>query len=240
MTNLNLMAASNEPTMSSLELREVINAARREFSEPVVENSHFIKRVENELDGELGESKIFRHPQSGAEMKFYDLTIEQCTLVGMRESKGVRRQVVAKLKEKDRPRQLSKAEMTLMVISDLQNEIEQQRALIEQQKPAVDFAKRIASAEKGVHLGNFAKSVGLGPRKIFEILREQRVLMSNGARRNLPYQEFVERGYFTVRQSTYETNAETRISHTPLVTGKGEQWLTNRLISSGVLKAVAS
>lgn len=55
------------------------------------DNGQFIARVKDELDGELGVCKIFAHPQSGAEMKFYDLTIEQCTLVGIRESKGVRR-----------------------------------------------------------------------------------------------------------------------------------------------------
>ncbi|MBM7455201.1 phage antirepressor YoqD-like protein [Oceanisphaera litoralis] len=142
--------------------------------------------------------------------------------------------------EKKAARPLSKAEMTLMVITDLQNEVTQQAALIEQQKPAVEFAKRIAGADKGVKLGNFAKSSGLGPRRIFEILREHNILMTGGDRHNLPYQEYIERGYFTVRQSTYEANAETRISHTPLITGKGEQWLTRRLLAVGVLKAVVN
>lgn len=138
--NLPINTNSGELTMSSLDLRDIINAARKEFGEPAVRNDQFVGRVEDELEGELGVCKIFAHPQSGAEMRFYDLTIEQCTLVGMRESKGVRRQVVVKLKEKEQPRQLSKAEMTLMVIGGLQSEVANQKLLIEQTTAERDHA----------------------------------------------------------------------------------------------------
>lgn len=86
-------------TMTSLELLEIINSVREEFNESRVENSHFLRRIEDELDGEMGDTKTFRHPQNKVEMRYYTLTLEQCTLVGMRESKGVRRAVLAKLKE---------------------------------------------------------------------------------------------------------------------------------------------
>lgn len=86
-------------SMTSLELRELINAARKEFGEAVVENSHFVKRIEDELEGELGRSKTFRASRTGTPMKGYDLTFEQCLLVGMRESKAVRRTVLAKIKK---------------------------------------------------------------------------------------------------------------------------------------------
>ena len=92
------LMTSNSQTMSSLELRDIINAARAEHDESKVRNDKLIARIEDELDGELGAWKIFTHPQSGAEMRYYDLTRDQCTLVGMRESKGVRRSVLAKLK----------------------------------------------------------------------------------------------------------------------------------------------
>ncbi|MDI5823404.1 phage antirepressor KilAC domain-containing protein, partial [Salmonella enterica subsp. enterica serovar Kentucky] len=41
-----------------------------------------------------------------------------------------------------------------------------------------------------------------------------------------------------VRQGTYETNGEVRASFTTMLTGKGEQWLTKRLIAGGVLPEV--
>uniref|UniRef100_UPI003F58FC16 phage antirepressor KilAC domain-containing protein n=1 Tax=Vibrio cholerae TaxID=666 RepID=UPI003F58FC16 len=64
--------------------------------------------------------------------------------------------------------------------------------------------------------------------------------MAGGERHNLPFKEFIERGYFQVRQGSYEANGETRISHTPLITGKGEQWLTKKLIDFGILKATVA
>ncbi|MBE0470615.1 MAG: hypothetical protein IBX55_14040 [Methyloprofundus sp.] len=93
-----MISSKQQETMTSLDLRDLINAARVEHGESKVENGHLLKRIEDELEGELGVSKIFRHPQSGAEMRYYDLTRDQCTLVGMRESKGVRRSVLEKLK----------------------------------------------------------------------------------------------------------------------------------------------
>ena len=119
---------------------------------------------------------------------------------------------------------------------ELEHKDEQLRA----QAPAVEFAKKIASSDKGVPISAFAKTVGLGPVKLFNQLRDMRILMGgNGLRRNLPFQEYMDRGYFAVRESHYEANGETRLSFTPLITGKGQQWLTGKLIDQGVLKGVA-
>ncbi len=107
--------------------------------------------------------------------------------------------------------------------------------------PAVAFAKQIASVEKGITLSAFAKTVGLGPTKLFAMLRERKILMScRGERWNLPMQEFVDRGYFATRESTFDSNGERRISFTPLITGKGQQWLVERFIREGVLRGVAA
>lgn len=112
---------------------------------------------------------------------------------------------------------------------------------VAQDAPAVEFAKKIASADKGVPISAFAKTVGLGPLKLFDLLREMRILMGgNGHRRNLPFQEYLDRGYFSVRESPYEASGETRLSFTPLITGKGQQWLTGKLIERGVMKGVAA
>ncbi len=121
---------------------------------------------------------------------------------------------------------------------------EQKQALemkVAQDAPAVEFAKKIASADKGVQISNFAKTLGMGPIKLFDLLREMRILMGgNGHRRNMPFQEYLDRGYFAVRENPYDSNGETRLSFTPLITGKGQKWLTAKLIEAGVLKGVAA
>ena len=93
-----MLPETQTPKMTSLELRDIINAARVEHGESKVRNDQLLARIEDELEGELGVCKIFAHPQSGAEMRYYDLNRDQCTLVGMRESKAVRRTVLDKLK----------------------------------------------------------------------------------------------------------------------------------------------
>ena len=92
-----VMNVSADVTMSSLDfLKDVINPARMVQGEPEVKNAHFVARVEDELDDLPAVKTINRY---GNTVKYYELTMEQMMLVGMRESKAVRRAVLAKLKE---------------------------------------------------------------------------------------------------------------------------------------------
>lgn len=124
-------------------------------------------------------------------------------------------------------------------------ELAEQKMALEQKvamdAPAVEFAKQIASVEKGITLSAFAKTVGLGPNTLFTLLRDRKILMScRGERWNLPMQEYVDRGLFATRESSFDSNGERRISFTPLITGKGQQWLVERLIRDGILRGVAA
>lgn len=128
----------------------------------------------------------------------------------------------------------------LLEAGRLAMELDQAQATIALQAPKAEFADRVAGADKGTLIGNFAKTVGLGPKQIFAVLRELRILMSGGNRHNLPFQEYLDRGYFTVAEKPYEVHGETRLGFQPLITGKGQQWLTKRLIDSGHLKGMAA
>ena len=128
----------------------------------------------------------------------------------------------------------------LLEAGRLAMELDQAQATIAIQAPKAEFADRVAGADKGTLIGIFAKTVGLGPKQIFAVLRELRILMSGGNRHNLPFQEYLDRGYFTVAEKPYEVHGETRLGFQPLITGKGQQWLTKRLIDSGHLKGMAA
>lgn len=161
--NLPINTNAGEETMSSLALRDMINAARVNAGENKIRNDQFFVRVEDELEGELPVAKKMVNPAGGRPQKYYDLTIEQCTLVGMRESKGVRRQVVAKLKEKEQPHKLTKAEMTLMVIGDLQEEVEQQKLILEQttaeRDQAIKTKAQISSSREASTMGKLSAAM---------------------------------------------------------------------------------
>lgn len=84
-------------TMTSIELLEIINQARAEFGEPKIRNNKFVEKIEDELEGNAYTKSATVPEGGGTPMETIELTREQCMLVAMRESKGVRRKVLAKL-----------------------------------------------------------------------------------------------------------------------------------------------
>ncbi|HAI1440497.1 TPA: DNA-binding protein [Escherichia coli] len=101
--------------------------------------------------------------------------------------------------------------------------------------PKVEFADRVGEA-CGILIGNFAKVVGIGPNKVFAWMRDHKILIASGSRRNVPMQEYMDRGYFTVKETAVNTNHGIQISFTTKITGRGQQWLTRKLLDNGMLK----
>lgn len=67
-------------------------------------------------------------------------------------------------------------------------------------------------------------------------LRDHKILIASGSRRNVPMQEYMDRGYFTVKETAVNTNHGIQISFTTKITGRGQQWLTRKLLDNGMLK----
>ncbi|HFU7898591.1 TPA: phage antirepressor KilAC domain-containing protein, partial [Escherichia coli] len=89
-------------------------------------------------------------------------------------------------------------------------ELAEQKQLLEQKAhqlnqqlvaaaPKVDFADRVSVA-KGILIGNFAKVVGLKQNALFAWLRENGILIASGGRKNVPFQQYINAGYFTVKE----------------------------------------
>lgn len=99
MTNANSITTSeNNQTMSSVELLKVINKARKDFNEPSVRLNKFNEKIEDELSGDHYTKSVVQNPNN-TESTIYHLTLDQCMLISMRETKSVRRYVLAKIKE---------------------------------------------------------------------------------------------------------------------------------------------
>lgn len=132
------------------------------------------------------------------------------------------------------PQTLPEALRLAADLAEKKAELENQLAIA---APKVDFADRVSEAG-GVLIGNYAKAVGIGQNKLFAWLRDNGVLMAAGERRNVPRQEYLGRGYFTVKETAVNTNHGVTISFTSKITGKGQQWLTRKLLDHGLLKAI--
>ncbi|EKT0357607.1 phage antirepressor KilAC domain-containing protein [Escherichia coli] len=129
-------------------------------------------------------------------------------------------------------------------------ELAEQKQLLEQKAhqlnqqlvaaaPKVDFADRV-SVVKGILIGNFAKVVGLKQNALFAWLRGNGILIASGGRKNVPFQQYINAGYFTVKEVVLDDEDGYQIRLTPQLTGKGQQWLTRKLLDAGLLKPVAA
>ena len=101
---------------------------------------------------------------------------------------------------------------------------------IEEQKPLVEFANKVSDSSNLIDMGKMAKllkdeHINIGRNRLFDWLRNNGILMSN----NIPYQRYIDGGYFEVKESTYETAYGTKTSITTKVTGKGQIYITEKL-----------
>jgi Rha family phage regulatory protein len=74
-------------------------------------------------------------------------------------------------------------------------------------KPKGDFYDAVAGSDSLIDMNQVAKTLnvkGLGRNKLFEFLRNQKILMSN----NQPYQQYVDRGFFKLIEVRW-TNPKT-------------------------------
>ncbi|EFK9286216.1 phage antirepressor KilAC domain-containing protein [Escherichia coli] len=229
-------------TIDSQTLLKMVNEARKLCGEPLVRNNKFIEKVVDELEGETYTKSVGR--KNGANIDIITMTFKQALRVAARESKAVRRSLIDKLEELQQASTASPAiPQTLPEALRLAAELAEQKMQLEQQlvaaAPKVDFADRVSVA-KGILIGNFAKVVGLKQNALFVWLRENGILIASGGRKNVPFQQYINAGYFTVKEVVLDDEDGYQIRLTPQLTGKGQQWLTRKLLDAGVLKPVAA
>lgn len=98
MINANIITQSSvSQVMRSDELLKIINISRKEAGEKPVRLNDFNNRVVDELCGDHYETFVVQNTNN-TESTIYNLNLDQCMLVSMRESKVVRRSVLEKLK----------------------------------------------------------------------------------------------------------------------------------------------
>ena len=119
--------------------------------------------------------------------------------------------------------ELSIEEMTLLVIQNMQSKIADQSRQLEEQKPKVEFADKISTIENAVSIGDYGKAIGIGQNKLFSQLRDLKILNDS----NIPYQKFIDAGYFKVIEWILEKKNQAKFK--TLITGKGQLYLAERI-----------
>lgn len=121
----------------------------------------------------------------------------------------------------------------LRLAADQQEKIEAQQKLLTEQKPKVEFFDAVAESKSAVSMNEVAKCLavpGMGRNNLFKFLRGNKVLMDT----NLPYQEYIDRGYFRVIEQKWTgKDGMPQISYKTLVYQKGLDFIRKAIESGG-------
>lgn len=108
--------------------------------------------------------------------------------------------------------------------------INQLNERIRHEKPLVEFANQVSNTNNLIDMNAMAKlaraeNIPVGRNRLFDRLKRMGVLMSN----NLPYQQYIDRGYFAVKESVFEVDGLKKTYQQTLVTGKGQVFIIGLL-----------
>lgn len=94
----------------------------------------------------------------------------------------------------------------------------------------VEFATHVTESADSVSVGEFAKilkkeNIPIGRNRLFTWLRDNHYLMEN----NVPYQTYIERGYFDVVEVVKTTSYGDMMFPTTMIKGKGQVALLEKI-----------
>jgi phage antirepressor YoqD-like protein len=111
-----------------------------------------------------------------------------------------------------------------------------ERKCIEQQ-PKADFYDSVTECKDAIDIGKVAKvlNIGLGRNRLFEILRHKGILQSG----NIPYQKYIDTGYFRVIEQKYTApDGITHINIKTLVYQRGVEFIRRTCAENRYLKTI--
>lgn len=127
----------------------------------------------------------------------------------------------------------------LRLAADLAEQKEQLAAQNALLAPKAEVYDALMSADGTYAVGDAAKILGTGEVRLFKLLRDRGVLMdgnrSGAEHHNLPYQQYLERGYFQVITRPRPGGDAGRVTQTTRITAKGLAWLQKGMTQQGLL-----
>lgn len=120
----------------------------------------------------------------------------------------------------------------LRALADAEEEKERLALENEEMKPKAEFYDTVAESSTTFEVGVVAKilNFGIGRNKLFKFLRNEGILNPD----NIPYQQYVDAGYFKVVEMPYgKLNGDTLVGKKTVVYQKGIDYIRKRLIKKG-------
>lgn len=212
---MNLPISTNQDfTMRSFDLWVKLNEFRELEGGSKIQHGDFLARVEDEC-GDLGVSDFFPHPQNKQPVRFYSLNKDQMLLVGMRESKVIRKKVLDWLKNLGTPSLPTSFAEALQLAAD-------QAKQLELAAPKVEFHDTVVQSDHTYKFQEAGKKIQQRPNKFVKWLRDNGYLMKN----NIPYQQYVDLGVMIIHTGI---NGEGFEFTQGRITTKGLSYFTKKL-----------
>lgn len=127
-------------------------------------------------------------------------------------------------------------EAVLKLIQEQQLVIEEQKQKLIEVEPKVEFYDTVTGSETTVDFWQASEILnykGLGRNKLFQYLRDKEILMSN----NIPYQRYLDAGYFRLVKTTWNTpNNDRMVYLKTVIYQKGLDFLSKIIEKDGYVK----
>lgn len=219
---MNQLITATQTTMDSLDLFIIVNNSRDIAGENKVRLNDFHARINDELEDEHYETFVVQNPNKTNTI-YYRLTLDQCMLVAMRESKAVRKSVLAKVRELE-SQQAPKIPQTyaaaLIEAGRLALEVEKQAEQLAIAAPKVAFVDRYVASTGNKGFRQVAKLLKAKENSFRAFLSVNKILYQLGGEW-VPYQNHIDAGRFEVSTGTANEHAYNTARFTP----KGVEWI---------------
>lgn len=186
-------------TMTSKEIAEITGK----------QHAHVMRDIRGLLEQGVNESNfglVEYKDAKGENRPMYVLTKKGCLILASGYDAVLREKIINRweeleMKEKQKFQVPTTFAEALRLAAEQQEKIEEQQKLIEVQRPKAEFYDDVVDSKDAIDMQAVAKviNMGMGRNKLFEFLRNNKVLMQN----NQPYQSYVDMGWFRIIESKY-------------------------------------
>ncbi len=219
-----LMTIENKETITSREVAELTGKEHRSV----------MRDIRVILEQGVGQSNFVQSSYTNSQNKkqpMYTMTKKGALILASGYDALLREKIINRLEELENKKGLPQDYLSALkaLVASEEALVEQQKQL-EHQRPLVEFAETVTKTANSISVGEFAKlvadeKINIGQNKLFVWFRENKYLMKN----NVPYQRYIDDGYFNLVEQVYKTPYGSKTRVKTLVTGKGQVYFVEKL-----------
>ena len=182
---------------------EIAVLASKQHSNVMRDIRNLLEQGVSQINFELAEYS----DNQGKPRPCYNLTKKGCLILASGYDALLREKIINRWEELEKEKRFgnfvipSTFSEALMLAAKQAEEIEEKNKLLLEQTPKVEFYNAVTGSEDTIDMRTVATvlNMGIGRNKIFEVLRDKRVL----DRKNMPYQKYIDLGYFRTVETQY-------------------------------------